>query len=135
MFIVSAQTRANRLNTCRGCEHFVEATQSCGPLVTEAFTDSKLCGCHMPTKTRLKWAECPLGKWEAVITSEQLAEVKAFLDIVDNDVRSLTDQDLADLYNRIFGTKERATSCGGCNRKMLKTLKKLINESNRNHPK
>ena len=74
MFIVSAQTRANRLNTCRGCEHFVESTQSCGPLVTEAFTDSKLCGCHMPTKTRLKWAECPLGKWEAVITGEQLAE-------------------------------------------------------------
>ena len=31
MFIVSAQTRANRLNTCRGCEHFVESTQSCGP--------------------------------------------------------------------------------------------------------
>jgi len=89
----------------------------------------------MPTKTRLKWAECPLGKWEAVITGEQLAEVRTFLDTVDNDVRSLTDQDLADLYNRIFGTNEQATSCGGCNRKMLKTLKRLINESNRQHPK
>lgn len=135
MFIVSAQRRANRLNTCRGCEHFVEQTKSCGPLVTEAFTDSKLCGCHMPTKTRLKWAECPLGKWEAVITAEQLAEVQAFIDIVASDPKSLTDGDLADLYNRILGTKKPASNCAACNRKMVNTLKKLINESQRKHPK
>lgn len=134
MFTVSAQTRANRLNTCRGCEHFVESTQSCGPLVVEAFTDSELCGCHMPTKTRLKWAECPLGKWEAVITGEHINEVREFLDTVDNDVKALTDQDLADLYNRVLGTHEQATSCGGCNRKMLKTLKKLLNEYNKANP-
>ncbi len=134
MFTVSAQTRANRLNTCRGCEHFVESTQSCGPLVVEAFTDSELCGCHMPTKTRLKWAECPLGKWEAVITAEHVADVQAFVDAVNTDPKSLTDQDLADLYNRVLGTHEQATSCGGCNRKMLKTLKKLLNEYNKANP-
>lgn len=134
MFIVSAQTRANRLNTCRECEHFVESTQSCGPLVVEAFTESKLCGCHMPTKTRLKWAECPLEKWQAVINKEQLAEVQDFLDTVDNDVRQLTDQDLADLYNRILGTNKQASSCGGCNRDMVQTLRKLIKQSKNEKP-
>jgi len=134
MFTVSAQTRANRLNTCRDCEHFVETTQSCGPLVVEAFTDSELCGCHMPTKTRLKWSECPLGKWEAVITAEHVANVEAFVDAVNTDPKSLTDQDLADLYNRVLGTHEQASSCGGCNRKMLKTLKKLLNEYNKANP-
>jgi hypothetical protein len=135
MFIVSAQTRANRLNICRECEHFVGSTKSCGPLVTEAFTDSKLCGCHMPTKTRLKWAECPLGKWGAVITAEQLKQVEEFLDIVKSDPKSLTDGDLADIYNRVLGTHEPASNCSGCNRKMVQTLKKLINESKRNNPK
>lgn len=89
----------------------------------------------MPTKTRLKWAECPLGKWEAVITSEQLAEVQAFLDIVNTDPKSLTDGDLADLYNRILGTKQPASNCSSCNRKMVNTLKKLINASQQKHPK
>lgn len=134
MFTVSAQTRANRLNTCRGCEHFVESTQSCGPLVVEAFTESPLCGCHMPTKTRLKWAECPLGNWEAVINKEQLEEVRAFLDTVDNAVRQLTDQDLADLYNRTLGTNKKASSCGGCNREMIKTLRKLLKHSQNESP-
>lgn len=135
MFIVSAQTRANRLNICRECEHFVGSTKSCGPLVTEAFTDSKLCGCHMPTKTRLKWAECPLGKWDAVITAEQLAEVEEFLDIVKSNPKSLTDGDLADIYNRVLGTTQPASNCSACNRKMVQTLKKLINESKRNTAK
>ena len=134
MFIVSAQTRANRLNTCRECEHFVDSTQSCGPLVVEAFTESPLCGCHMPTKTRLKWAECPLGKWQAVINKAQLAEVQQFLDTVDDNIRQLTDQDLADLYNRIFGTNKQASSCGGCNRDMVQTLRKLMKQSQNETP-
>ena len=79
MFFVTGQKRNDRLAICKSCEHFVQSTKSCGPLLTEAFTDSKLCGCHMPTKTRLKVASCELGKWEAEITAEDIEEIQTFL--------------------------------------------------------
>lgn len=96
MFFVTGQKRSDRLAICQGCEHFVQSTKSCGPLVTEAFTDSKLCGCHMPTKTRLKVASCPLDKWEAEISVELLDKIR---DLIENP-RHATNGDLAELYSK-----------------------------------
>ena len=39
-----------RIKICRECEHY------------KMFVCTQ-CGCFMPAKTRLKFAECPLKKW------------------------------------------------------------------------
>ena len=120
MLFVSAQIRSERLQTCNACEHFVSKTSSCGPLVKEAFTDSSLCGCHMPTKTRLKTASCPLGKWEAI---------REFLNR-DNKLR--TTGELTMLANKYLGAGKAAGSCGPCNSKLMKELETLVNNATSN---
>ena len=122
MLFVSKETREARLDTCRTCEHFVAATQSCGPLVTEAFTDSKLCGCHMPTKTRLKVAKCPLDKWGPTLTK---ADVRDALHIIEN-MEHHTNEDLVQMHNKITGGHKNRTNCAPCNRSMLNDLKKFV---------
>jgi recombinational DNA repair protein RecR len=42
---------AERLQTCRSCEHFLKS-ERCA-----------LCGCFMPAKARVKLATCPDGRW------------------------------------------------------------------------
>lgn len=125
MFFVTGQKRTDRLVICQGCEHFVQATKSCGPLVTEAFTDSKLCGCHMPTKTRLKVASCPLGKWEAEIKESDLDAIRK---LIENPTKA-TNGDLAELYSKATGTNTKASQCSSCNRRMLNELKQLLKDA------
>ena len=125
MFFVTGQKRTDRLTICQGCEHFVSSTKSCGPLVTEAFTDSKLCGCHMPTKTRLKVASCPLGKWEAEIKESDLDAIRKLL---ENPTKA-TNGDLAELYSKATGTNTKASQCSSCNRRMLNELKQLLKDA------
>ena len=125
MFFVTGQKRTDRLTICQGCEHFVQATKSCGPLVTEAFTDSKLCGCHMPTKTRLKVASCPLGKWEAEIKESDLDAIRK---LIENPTKA-TNGDLAELYSKATGTNTKASQCSSCNRRMLNELKQLLKDA------
>ena len=129
MLFVSAQTRSDRLAVCRDCEHYVEKTASCGPLVKEAFTDSPLCGCHMPTKTRLKTASCPLGKWEAIVKPEDIEQIREFLHR-DNKLR--TTGELTMLANKYLGAGKAAGSCGPCNSKLMKELETLVNNANTN---
>ena len=125
MFFVTGQKRTDRLNTCKACEHFVDSTKSCGNLVTEAFTHSPLCGCHMPTKTRLKVASCPLGKWEAEISKEDLDAIRKLIE----DPTQATNGDLAELYSKATGTNTKASQCSSCNRRMLNELKKLLKDA------
>lgn len=125
MFFVTGQKRNDRLAICQGCRYFVEKTQSCGDLVKEAFTDSKLCGCHMPTKTRLKIASCPLGKWDSEIKSSDLKKIKAILD----DPTKATNGDLAQVYSSVTGTNTQASTCSSCNKRMLNELKTLLNDA------
>ena len=132
MFFVTGQKRTDRLNICKSCEHFVELTKSCGPLLTEAFTDSKLCGCHMPTKTRLKVASCELGKWEAEIKASDIDEIRTFLKTA-NQFR--TNGKLAELYSKATGTNQPPSNCSSCNRRMLGELNKLLNDANDQAPK
>jgi hypothetical protein len=123
MLFVNAHLRAERLNTCAGCEHYVQKTKSCGPLVTEAFTDSPLCGCYMPAKTKLKTASCPLGKWEATVTSEDVEQIREFLNR-DNQYR--TAGELTMLANKYLGAGKKAGSCPPCNRKLMEELQTLV---------
>lgn len=52
---LSESLKSERLDLCKECPFFINATQQC-----------KKCGCHMPWKTALPHAECPIGKWNAV---------------------------------------------------------------------
>jgi len=125
MFFVTGQKRTDRLNICKSCEHFVKSTMSCGDLVKEAFTDSKLCGCHMPTKTRLKVASCPLDKWEAEIKETDLTEIRNLLE----NPKQATNGDLARIYSKATGTNTKPSQCSSCNRRMLGELQKLLNDA------
>lgn len=125
MLFVNAHLRAERLATCRACEHYVEKTKSCGPLITEAFTDSKLCGCYMPAKTKLKVASCPLDKWTATVTPDDIEQIREFLDRDNND---RTKQELTALASKFLGG-QRASGCGRCNAKLLQQLKDLVHNA------
>ena len=52
---VSDEVKKLRMDYCTGCEFFISLTQQCTK-----------CGCHMPWKTGLPHASCPVGKWDAV---------------------------------------------------------------------
>lgn len=41
-----------RLEICKGCPFLIQLTTQC-----------KKCGCIMSAKTKLKYSECPIGKW------------------------------------------------------------------------
>jgi hypothetical protein len=43
---------AYRLDICKSCEFFRAKTETC-----------RKCGCFMKLKTKLKNANCPIGKW------------------------------------------------------------------------
>ncbi len=50
--VVPPEVSSERFAICKSCEHFFEPTATC-----------KKCGCFMAAKTKLKWVECPVGKW------------------------------------------------------------------------
>ena len=50
-----------RLNTCRGCEHFQGLALVC-----------KKCGCFMPAKAKIANLRCPVDKWKEVYGTEDL---------------------------------------------------------------
>ena len=122
MLFVNNKVRAHRLETCKACEHFVALTKSCGPLVTEAFTDSKLCGCFMPAKTKLKVASCPLGKWNATINKDDLEAIRHMLDHKEQ----YTNEDLVQWHNKVTGGNANRSTCAPCNNRMVKDLRQLL---------
>jgi hypothetical protein len=46
------QMRAERLDICRDCPHFIKLTNQC-----------KKCGCLMQLKAMIPNAHCPIKKW------------------------------------------------------------------------
>jgi hypothetical protein len=58
---VSDNIKANRLNTCKSCEHFNQSLHQC-----------KLCGCFLQIKTSWATEKCPIDKWpQELIQSQQ----------------------------------------------------------------
>lgn len=110
------------MQTCQACEHYVKSTKSCGPLVKEAFTDSPLCGCYMPAKTKLRTASCPLGHWDAVIKDADLEKIRAFVEKPDKDKTSAELNALTKAYLR----GQKASSCSSCNKNIINELKQIL---------
>ena len=59
---MSPEARA-RAAICNSCEHLNKTLSIC-----------KKCGCFMPAKVRLKWARCPINKWEVIPNTKELTE-------------------------------------------------------------
>lgn len=51
----------DRLDICKGCEHYISTTHQC-----------KKCGCIMNLKTKLPNASCPIGKWDVFIPENEI---------------------------------------------------------------
>jgi hypothetical protein len=81
----------------------------------------------MPTKTRLKVASCPLGKWEAEIKENDLDAIRTLIE----NPQDATNGDLAELYSKATGTNTKASQCSSCNRKMFNELKQLLKEADK----
>ena len=52
---VSDEIQVSRMDMCKDCPFLMKITKQC-----------RKCGCHMPWKTQLPHATCPIGKWGAV---------------------------------------------------------------------
>ena len=50
-----------RMEVCRQCDKFNEITSQCAE-----------CGCFMDYKTLLPYVSCPLGKWKAIESEEDI---------------------------------------------------------------
>lgn len=61
-FKVDAETRQQRVDLCNSCEH-LSAMKTCNK-----------CNCFMPAKTWIKFAKCPIDKWNATAVYRELPE-------------------------------------------------------------
>ena len=113
-YFVKNEIRKERLNLCKGCEHYFKPTGTC-----------KKCGCFMRIKTTLAYTECPIGLWQKTEEVEQPKEIPAHLikevikimpDIKKGQAKDHeTKARFIELYNTIYGTNYKTTSnCSSC---------------------
>jgi hypothetical protein len=96
--VVPSKVQKERIEICEACKWFKESTKSCGTLIAAAVQSKvgdvdmveikenkvrhyrkpiKLCGCRMPAKTMLTWAQCPADKWGRYgINTEELKDLR-----------------------------------------------------------
>lgn len=128
MLFVSQNTRAARLEICKGCEHFNKSTRSCGTLLKKKkVKGGTLCGCFMPAKASLKSEACPIGKWGPTVNPQDLAEIREFVNSLENFISRDQNEKLVEMYNRTYGTNEVPSNCSSCVRAMIENLKKTVN--------
>jgi hypothetical protein len=126
MLFVSQQKKAERLEVCKSCEHYNRSTRSCGTLLKrKKVKGGTLCGCFMPAKASLKAEACPLKKWPALITPEDLQELRDFLGPLEKFISREQNLKLTELYNRTYHTNESPSNCESCVRNMIENLKKV----------
>ena len=128
MLFVSQNTRAARLEICKACEHFNKSTRSCGTLLKKKkVKGGTLCGCFMPAKASLKSEACPIGKWGPTVNPQDLAEIREFVNSLENYISREQNAILVEMYNRTYGTNEVPSNCSSCVRGMIENLKKTVN--------
>lgn len=129
MLFVSNQRRSDRLEICKGCEFYLSEFRTCGPPVIGKTLPSgeQLCGCVMPVKAGLKFASCPLGKWDAVITQETIDQIREATKDLTNFLTPDKNKELTVLWNKITGVNNPVSDCASCVRKMIEELKTIAN--------
>jgi len=128
MLFAKSNEYKRRLEICRTCKFFEASTQSCGPLIVGEEVETevlfrkksiKLCGCVMPIKAKLAFAQCPASKWDGVLSLEEQKEFKRFL--LDMKAQGkLEDKDLIKFYSfkdKATGAFNERSTCSPCVRK------------------
>ena len=136
LFVTSNETE-DRMAICGLCEHYKHNTQSCGPLmkgkrVTHQGTKTRLCGCIMPLKSKLRVASCPLGKWSAQFTESELGQMREFLDKMPERLNGTQQAGLVRWFNKITGQQRKGIGCCSASaRSLIKTMRQFVDESER----
>ena len=137
MFLVSLRIAQKRLEICRACEYFLTVTQSCSTLgigkkvTTEEGETRQLCGCIMPVKTKLKVAYCPLEKWCAHISQDDVTHIRTLVESIGNK-KSITAQQnvkITELWNKAAGQNRNVSNCAPCVDNMYTDLKKILEQN------
>jgi|DEB0MinimDraft_10_1074344.scaffolds.fasta_scaffold80000_2 hypothetical protein len=76
-----------RLNTCRGCEHFQGLALVC-----------KKCGCFMPAKAKIANLRCPADKWKEVYGTED--KEPETITLIDQKKTLTKEEKIIELHNR-----------------------------------
>ena len=133
MLFVKSKEYNDRLSICRACKFFESSTQSCGPLIvgeeveTEVLFKKKsirLCGCVMPVKAKLSFANCPAKKWKQPLTLAEQKELKLFL-LGLKERNKVEAHELTKLYQYkdiVTGAHNERTTCGACVKKDINTF-------------
>lgn len=139
MLLVSGNEKSRRLSICQKCEFFKPSTQSCGTLVVgERIVykglKAKLCGCVMPIKASLKTASCPVGKWDALISPDDVEHLRKVLEDVGeirpNSILSESQQHtILVMYNRLTNQNQGFTRCAACWRNWIEDLRRILKEA------
>lgn len=131
MLFVNGSVRRHRLDICASCEHYVSETKSCGTLGVDAVKDTKTCGCFMPVKAKLKMAECPYGKWDAIVTQKDIDAIRTFLGGVKTSLTGEQQQELQRLYSVATGNVKQIGGCGRCAKGMIEQLQNFLDNADR----
>lgn len=127
-----------RLETCKKCKFFNEEFGTCGkPFpakeeVTYYGKKYKLCGCIMKVKSKLAFASCPVGKWEAFtgFADEHYDKVKTALDNYEKERTKDNLREVNIVYKEILGSAghhiDINSSCGSCRENRLKDLREYV---------
>ncbi len=130
-FFVSKEIYKERLDICRGCEHYFKITGNC-----------KICGCFMRIKASMGIMDCPEKYWEKTI-----GEMKPNNEIPKHLIRESFDvwegiktgeaidfetkERAVQLYNTIYQSNFKlTTNCVSCLNTVRLGIKRIVDEQN-----
>ena len=131
MWLAKTETKASRLEICKGCKHFTKRG-TCGTPVLgdEVVVDGvtlRTCGCFMHVKASLKSSFCPLGKWTGeALTKDEACALQRLLKSIDGQVTGETLEELFAFKSKLSGRTEQVTTCAPCVRELVENLKKQV---------
>jgi hypothetical protein len=132
MWYEKSEKYNERIEICKGCEHFTSVgtcgTPFIGNKVTYNGEELHTCGCKISIKARFNSEFCPLGKWSSgIISKEDACELKEF--ILSLDASFITHEQKVKLFgykSKLSGRNEPITNCPPCVRELIEGMKKQI---------
>ena len=131
MSVLSSSTLSkDRIAICEKCPHFRKRTRTCGtPIVGNKVGSKRTCGCFMDIKSNLKFAGCPLGRWEGLqITHDEYLEVKELLDSTQHQISNIQQQQMRLYIEKYLGVRVGSSSCAPCVKNNLISLKQIVEQ-------
>jgi len=106
---------------CKACPHLTSGNFCGTPVVGDVLDDgSKLCGCAVNVKARLRFASCPQKKWAKVLSSKEIDSIRVA-------IKGRKTSDVWELYAKYIGQSPHAGSnCPPCVREALTELQSLL---------